>query len=102
MNEQLEEDLLETLRSIPKPQISNLWPVTLSVWIIRTVVSMPTMIKEWNERRRLVKEWQKLEKEERERQEALYKEELGKIVFSSGSLFLPVLRLWVSVWLLLL
>jgi hypothetical protein len=36
------------------------------------------MVKEWQEKKRLMKEWEKLEKEERERQEAEYKEELGK------------------------
>ncbi|XP_053374610.1 dnaJ homolog subfamily C member 1-like [Mercenaria mercenaria] len=76
LNDQIDEDLQETLRSIPKPNIRNLWPITFTVWSIKTAIAVPTMVKEWKEKKRLMKEWAKLEKEERERQEALYREEL--------------------------
>ncbi|KAL4222638.1 DnaJ subfamily C member 1 [Mactra antiquata] len=76
LNEQLDEDLHETLLRIPKPSFRRLWPFTFTVWSVKTVISLPSTVREWREKKRLIEEWKKLEKEEREKQEALYREEL--------------------------
>ncbi|XP_060589388.1 LOW QUALITY PROTEIN: dnaJ homolog subfamily C member 1-like [Ruditapes philippinarum] len=94
LNEQLEEDMMETLRSIPKPNLRNLWPITFTIWTFKTLVALPTMVKEWQEKKRLMKEWEKLEKEERERQEAEYKEELVFKNFRVGYILLQIFYNW--------
>ena len=84
--------MIETLKSIPQPSIRNLWPITFTVWSFKTLVAMPTTVKEWREKKQLIKEWEKLEKEERERQETQYKEELGIEIWKHVDiLFMPPL-----------
>ena len=68
-NEQIETDMQEELEAIPTPRLTNLWPVTMTMWFI----SIPHKI-------RVMKAIQQAEKERIEREiEAVKQLELDKI-----------------------
>ncbi|XP_052791957.1 uncharacterized protein F54F2.9-like isoform X1 [Mya arenaria] len=75
MNEKLEENMNITLQSIPKPQLAKLWPITFTLWSIRTSVGFPSRVRMWREMRKLEMEARQMELEEQERLDAQYREE---------------------------
>ena len=59
--------LITTLDSIPKPRVLDLWPVTMTMWIVRSVLSIPAYVRRKQEEKRLREEMVRLKKEEEER-----------------------------------
>ena len=83
VNDEIEEIMLNTLDSIPKPRILDLWPVTLTLLTVRTVLSVPAYVRRKKEEKKWREEMARLKKEEEERiaQEIL---EMGKILKHIG------------------
>ena len=59
--------LITTLDSIPKPRVLDLWPVTMTMWTVRSVLSIPAYVRRKQEEKRLREEMSRLKKEEEER-----------------------------------
>ena len=59
--------MITTLDAIPKPRLLDLWPVTLTLFTIRSVRSVPAYVRRRKEEKRLREEMMRLMKEEEER-----------------------------------
>ena len=67
VNDEIEEMMLNTLDSIPKPRILDLWPVTLTLLTVKTVLSVPAYVRRKKEEKKWREEMARLKKEEEER-----------------------------------
>ena len=67
VNEEIEEMMISTLDSIPKPRVLDLWPVTLTLWTVRSVLSIPAYVRRKKEEKRMMEEMMRLQREEEER-----------------------------------
>ena len=83
--------MITTLDSIPKPRVLDLWPVTLTLWVARSVMSVPAYVRRKKEEKRMREEMMRLMKEEEERL-AREKQEYGEScktskIFESQNVF---------------
>ena len=81
MNEEIDEMMITTLDSIPKPGVLDLWPVTLTLWTARSVLAVPAYVRRKKEEKRMREEMMRLIKEEEERL-VREKQEYGENIYS--------------------